>query len=230
MSYNFDFEKVKDAVDKLTASRGGHQLNHALAVLDNAVKIAAGEDKDADMNIVALMAILHDVDDYKFGGTDDLSNARQIMTDVDISEDVQAKVCKGINEIGFGKRLRGVVPESIEAKIVSDADMVEAGGISGIKRMKEYKPDRKMFDRNIFPRWNVTAEQYNNPPPGATVVNHIIEKQLRIKDMMLTKAGREFGERNHNFYVGFLYGVFEANGADEWHKMLDDYLGEDNVF
>ena len=182
------------------------------------------------MNTVALMAILHDVDDHKFGGTDDLSNAKKIMADAGISEDIQTKVCKGIGEIGFSKRLGGIMPESIEARIVSDADMVCAGGIDGIKRMKEYKPDCKIFDRNVFPRWNLTADQYKNTPSDQSMVNHIIEKLLRIKDMMLTKVGREIVEKDYVFFIGFLCGVFEANGADEWHKMLSDHLGENNVF
>jgi uncharacterized protein len=229
LEYNFDFEKVKGAVSDLMESAGGHGLDHVMRVLGFAMKIAETE-PGADANVVALIALLHDVDDYKFGGTDDLANARRVMADAGIPDDVQAKVCEGTGQIGFGKRLAGVVPESIEAKIASDADMLDCGGRKGVERLYEFRPDVKLFDRNAVPQWDVAAEQYKKRSPDDTHVNHMIVKALRLKDMMLTGAGREAMEIQRVYFIGFLRGVFDASGAAEWNEMLGEHLGEDNVF
>jgi uncharacterized protein len=229
MEYDFDFDNVKNAVADLMKSAGGHGLDHALRVLDFAAEIAATE-PGADKNIVALIALLHDVDDYKFGGTGDLANAKRVMAGAGIPDAVQSKVCEGVGQIGFGKRLAGIVPESIEAKIASDADMLDCGGRKGIERIYEFRPDIKFFDKNSAPEWNVTAEQYKKMSPNDTHVNSIISKALRLKSMMLTGAGRAAMEIQHVYFIGFLRGVFDAFGAGEWNEMLGEHLGAGNVF
>lgn len=97
--------------------------------------------KNGDKDIVLLIALLHDVDDYKLFGMDNaknLSNTRKIMNDCNISEKIQEQVCNAISNIGYSKRLKGLCPTTIEGKIVSDADMCDALGTNGIIRTYEY--------------------------------------------------------------------------------------------
>ncbi|MDR3208506.1 MAG: hypothetical protein LBT45_01510 [Rickettsiales bacterium] len=227
MKYDFDFEKVKNSVADLMKSAGGHGLKHALDVLENAMKIAAGEDgKGADKNIIALVALLHDVDDYKFfGNSENYGNARRIMADARIAPEVQARVTDGIKTIGFSKRLKGIVPEFLEAKIVSDADMMDGMNYEqALQRMEDYRQGGAvLFDAKVLPRLNVSAEEYGKRPT-VPLVNHIMEKLLRLKDMMLTDAGRAAAEKQHIFLRGFLRGVFKSHNAAEWNEMLDKQL------
>ena len=64
-------EKTSDYVKKtLLEAEGGHDWFHTLRVYKNALNIAKGEDQ-ADVVIVALGALLHDIADSKFNKGDE---------------------------------------------------------------------------------------------------------------------------------------------------------------
>lgn len=51
----------------------------------------------------------------------------------------QEKVLSAIKTIGFKKRLNGITPKTLEAKIVSDADMCDGIGTHAILRTYDYQ-------------------------------------------------------------------------------------------
>ena len=222
-----DIEKVKEEVIKLLGDdKSGHGFDHISRVLDLSLKFA--EKEKADKNIVSLIALLHDVDDYKLFGmenSENLTNARRIMSDCNIDKKIQDEVCLAISNIGYSKRLRGCSPKSIEGKIVSDADMCDASGANGILRTHKYsiKNGRAFFDRNVFPIEDLNSEKYVKKSVDTSVC-HIFEKILKLKDLMLTDSGKKESENRHKIVVDFLYQLFDEENALEWKKYLDDYL------
>ena len=63
--------KAKEYARKLLGDNcGGHDLQHTLRVYSNALEIAKTE-PDADLFVVSVAALLHDVDDYKLFNTTD---------------------------------------------------------------------------------------------------------------------------------------------------------------
>ena len=130
-------ESIKDEVDKLLGNDdSGHGMDHINRVLNLSLKFA--KEEKADEYITSLIALLHDVDDYKLFGLENnknLSNARNIMKKCNIDEQIQNIVCDQIKRIGYSKRLNGLVPTTIEGKIVSDADMCDALGAISILRV-----------------------------------------------------------------------------------------------
>ena len=97
----------------------GHDIGHIDRVLK--LSLAFCENEKADNYIVSLIALLHDVDDYKLFGKENsqnLSNAIKIMNDLNISNDIQDNVLSSIKSIGYSKYLKGIRPNSIEGKIV----------------------------------------------------------------------------------------------------------------
>ena len=148
-------ESVKNEVEKLLGNDdSGHDKDHINRVLVLSLRFAKSE--NADEYITALIALLHDVDDYKLFGLENeknLSNARNIMNICNIDSSIQKKVCEEIRNIGYSKRLKGLAPTTIEVKIVSDADMCDALGAVSILRVFKYttKMNKPFFDKNIFP-------------------------------------------------------------------------------
>lgn len=221
-------EVRKKVYELLSTDNSGHGAEHVEQVTRLAKKFT--EEEHADVEVSMLIALLHDADDIKLFGAENaknLTNTRRILAECGASDELIATVCSAMGTIGFGKRLSGIVPNMLEAKIVSDADMCDALGTAGIVRSQQYSiaKGRKFFDRNIFPATDITAEDYYYKS-GATSVNHMFEKCLKLKDLMLTDAGKKEAATRHNIVVDFLYHFFDEVDAPEWTEYLNNYLGK----
>lgn len=220
-------DNVKQEVIKLLdKDNSGHGMDHINRVLDLSLKFA--EKENANAQVVALITLLHDVDDYKLFGMENaekLINARRIMDNCNVDKDIQEQVCDALNNIGYSKRLKGNCPTTLEGKIVSDADMCDALGANGILRVYTYsmKNGKPFFDRNIFPIEDMNAEKYTRKCADSSVC-HIFEKILKLKDLMLTDSGKEESKNRHQIVVDFLYHLFNEENAPEWTEYLNNYL------
>ena len=146
-------EQVKEKVNELlNKDNSGHGMEHINRVLDLSLKFA--EKEAGNEIIVSLIALLHDVDDYKLFGMDNaenLTNAKRIMRECNVDESTQEQVCFTLNNIGYSKRLKGCIPTTLEGKIVSDADMCDALGANGIIRVYTYSmKNGKPFSIKIY--------------------------------------------------------------------------------
>ncbi|MDR0885384.1 MAG: HD domain-containing protein [Clostridiales Family XIII bacterium] len=241
-------EKVKESVYKLLMNEtSGHGSDHIDRVYRLAMTFAEKEQADTlvvcdenapnetiNKDIVALAALLHDVDDYKLvgkEGSEALTNARKIMTNVGIDNDLQGTVLQIIQTMGYNKYLKGIRPSSLEGKIVSDADMCDAIGANGIIRSVVYavspKANGTIFDKRIFPNANITSLEYNSDVTTHSTdnaINHFFEKLLKLKDLMMTESGRLEAVSRHEIMVEFLTHFFTEEDAPEWLEYLTCYL------
>lgn len=217
----------KEVAELLGDDISGHGTDHIDRVVSLSLKFAEAEGADAE--ITELIALLHDVDDYKLFGTAgavDLPNARRILENANIDVRIQENVLSEISRIGFNKALNGIRPESLEGKIVSDADMCDALGVNGVIRAYRYsiKDGKPFFDRKSFPIENMTPQIYKTHDADSTVC-HIFEKILKLKDMMLTDAGRAEALSRHEIVILILHHLFEEENADEWIEYLNKKHG-----
>lgn len=161
---------------------GGHDADHTLRVWRNAMKIA---DKipGCDRRIVSLAALLHDADDHKLFATKDNANARSFLKKQDVPDAEIERICRVINAVSFSQN-RGRVPDSIEGKIVQDADRLDALGAVGIARTFAY------------------GGEHGRPLQQS--LQHFYDKLLLLKDLMNTEPGREIAEKRHAFLEEFL--------------------------
>lgn len=147
------------------------------------------------------------------------------MNKCKIDKNLQKQVLEGIKTIGFSKRIKGIIPSNIEAKIVSDADMCDGMGATAIIRTYEYNlaHGNPFFDKDIFPESNLTFDTYTKKRVE-TAVNHIFEKLLKLKDLMLTEQGLEKATSRYEIMVQFLSNFFKEQNVPEWTSYLNNYL------
>jgi len=225
--------QIKDLVyELLNSDNSGHGIDHIIRVYDLALKFADTE--QANKEIVAIASLLHDVDDYKIVGIENsgnLTNAKNIMNKVDISTEIQTAVLDIIQNMGYSKFLGGIRPKSLEGKIVSDADMCDAMGSSGIIRSVIYTVSDKgsgvIFDKNVYPNVNITAKEYNSQ--GTThdtdsAINHFFEKLLKLPNLMMSNAGKQEALKRSKIMIDFLENLFYEENALEWTQYLDNYI------
>ena len=217
---------ITNEVQKLLSlDDSGHGMDHISRVCRIAQSIS---EDDENKEIVSAIALLHDVDDYKLFGlesSEELTNAKIILSKTNFNEEEKNIILDSIKTIGYSKRLSGVIPTIKEAMSVSDADMLDAMGVIGILRSYHYNISHMnpFFDKNDFPILEMDANMYKSKIKG-TVVNHIFEKILRLKELMLTNKGKEESLRRYNFVISFLKEFFYEEDVLEWQEYLEEYI------
>ncbi len=182
----------------------GHDYYHTKRVYSLAEKIAVKE--NADLKIVRLAALLHDVDDIKISPdtNKDKLNALKYMNSNNINDTTINNVLNIIDEVSFvGTDSHS--PSTIEGKCVQDADRLDAIGAIGIARAFAYggSKGRKIYDPTIKPKLNMNEKEYRNNNDG-TSINHFYEKLLLLEDMMTTNEGKRLAQNRHKFMEEFL--------------------------
>ncbi len=191
--------------ETLQNAEGGHDWFHIERVYKNSLNIAASE--EANLLVVKLGALLHDIADSKFHGGDDTvgpAKARDFLETQKVSEAIIDHVVKIIENISFKGGNVQQQFRSIELDIVQDADRLDALGAIGIARTFNYGgfKNRPLYDPEIKPNLNMSKEEYK--ASLAPTINHFYEKLLLLKERMNTATGRKIAEQRHAFMEVFL--------------------------
>ena len=210
-------EQAKNYVRTLLGGdASGHDAQHVFRVLHLAETIAKAEARTCplDMEAVQLIALLHDVDDWKLSPEtwENLDRARVFLTENRAAQDRIDCILHGIRQISF-KGTDSVSPDSIEAQCVQDADRLDAMGAIGIARAFAFggSRGRAMYDPAQPPVLHMDGETYAKAK-GHTI-NHFYEKLLLLKDMMNTETGKAMAAHRHGFMEAFLeefYGEWDG--------------------
>lgn len=172
----------------------GHDYFHTLRVYKMATRIA--EQENANIMVVQLAALLHDVDDIKLSPETHINKdrARAFLKKNDVSEEMIKMVCRIINEVSF-KGMDSVVPETIEGKCVQDADRLDAIGAIGIARAFTYggSHNRVIYDPEIKPVIHMNADEYYHHV--STTINHFYEKLFQLGELMDTITAKKIAEQ-----------------------------------
>ncbi|KKI88700.1 hypothetical protein WQ54_29750 [Bacillus sp. SA1-12] len=194
-------QNVEDFVYKRLYNEGsGHDWWHIDRVRRNALYI--GKEENANLFIVELAALLHDLIDDKLSENIklDVSQVEQFLLDLGIDQKVTHDVISIIKVISFRKK----IPQdqlTLAAKVVQDADRLDAIGAIGIARTFAYAGSKG----NLI---------YHPDVEGNTdAISHFYDKLLKLKDLMNTNAGRVLAKERHQFLELYLSQFYhEWNG------------------
>lgn len=189
----------------LQHAEAGHDWWHILRVWNNAKHIGATE--QADMLVVELAALLHDIADSKFNGGDEEIGPRtavEFLRGQGADEVIIEQVELIIRHMSFKSSFDGQKFYSPELAVVQDADRLDAIGAIGIARAFTYGgfKGRELYNPNIAPNLNMSKEEYKHAT--APTINHFYEKLLLLKDKMNTATAKQMAEQRHQYMEGYL--------------------------
>lgn len=181
----------------------GHDYFHTFRVFRMATHIA--EKEKANLEIVQLAALLHDVDDIKLSPEThaEKTNARNFLVKNNIDEITICEICQMIDEISYvGKD--SVIPKTLEGKCVQDADRLDAIGAIGIARAFSYggNHNRLMYHPDIKPNMDMGKEEYHSHI--STTINHFYEKLFRLTELMNTRTAKDIAKDREKYMKDYI--------------------------
>lgn len=206
---NKNQEIIKKTVDYvksvLLGESSGHDWWHIYRVWRLARDIA--EKESADLFIVELAALLHDIADWKFTNGDEEVGpklAREWLEQLEVNENDIYHITEIIKDLSYKGAKVQTSMKTLEGKVVQDADRLDAMGAIGIARCFAYggHKGREIYNPEIKPQLHESADAYkSNKSPS---INHFYEKLLLIKDLINTESAKAIAQERHEFMERFL--------------------------
>ena len=191
--------------EQLEGEASGHDWWHVHRVWRMAIVI--GSEEGADLYVVQLAALLHDVADAKFHDGDEEIGPRAAaawLHSLDVDEQTVEHVAAIIRGMSFkGAGVPTPMPTR-EGMVVQDADRLDALGAIGIARTFAYggARGRVLYDPEAAPMLHATVDGYQSHR-GSTF-DHFFEKLLLLKDRMNIASARRIANERHQFMECFV--------------------------
>ena len=196
-------EQIKNiALTYFHDSRGSHGWEHSERVMNLAFHIAKKE--NANLQVIQIATILHDIgreaqdkSNGKICHADEGARlAREILKPFDLSNDDKTNIVHCIQTHRFRNAHE---PESIEAKVVFDADKLDSIGAVGIGRAFLFAGEigAKLHNHNV----DISRTQAYTKED--TAYREFMVKLSKVKDRLLTDEGKRIAEGRHDFMVEF---------------------------
>jgi uncharacterized protein len=189
---------IEEARQYYTDSDAAHDFDHVLRVLALAERI--GQAEGAAMEIVRAATLLHDVaraEEERTGACHakvGAERARQILAGHP-ADKVEA-VAQAIASHRFRDE---VVPQTLEAKVLYDADKLDAIGAIGIARAYALAGKRGQHLWAETPAGSLSESQSTDYTP----VHEFIFKLSQLKEALFTTTARQIAEERHRYMVEF---------------------------
>ena len=207
---NVLIENAKRFAREVFASdSSGHDYAHTLRVYKLAGRIAQRE--GADVAIVELAALLHDVDDHKLSPDTAESKGRAVrfLRSQSVDTETIERIVHIIDQISFSRNT--MPPDTLEGKCVQDADRLDAIGAIGIARAFAYggNHNRLMYHPDIKPNLSMSKDEYIKS--RSTTVNHFYEKLFLLTALMNTRTAMDIARERETYMREYI-----AEFMDEW--------------
>lgn len=195
---DFDAETIPETtLEEIKAmyesADSAHDFSHIMRVYKSAQKIGMAE--GADMRVLLLAALLHDVGaESKLSGPSAESDAlrlqiaEEFLKKKSLTEDLRNRVLYAIDVHRFSK---GIAPATREAKILQDADRLDAMGAIGIAR--------------VFMTGGAMGRKFYSPEDPFCVtrapddkmwnLDHFFKKIMKLESGMHTETARMIARR-----------------------------------
>jgi uncharacterized protein len=213
--FDSTIDTVKVAAEKhLSGSRGSHDWEHTLRVCKLCHRI--GTARGADMTVLMSAAYLHDIgrshQDRLNGAVCHAQKGAEIATPIVQNLSIPEQKKENILHCVRTHRFRGDhAPETGEARVLFDADKLDAIGAVGVARAFLFAGEvgARLHNPDVDPE---QARPYTEDDTG---YREYRVKLCRIKDRMLTGEGRKIAQARHAFMERF------------FNRFIKEYQGED---
>ncbi len=197
------WEKLLKEAERLYAANGNsHRLDHVKRVLALAERLARAE--GADLEVVKVAALFHDIGRAEEKRTKGkvchaaygAQMVKQILKKYGLPEDFIERVAEAIASHRFRSKVR---PKTPEAKVLFDADKLDALGAVGIGRAF-------LFAGEVGARLHNPEVDLSQTEPYSredTAWREFKLKLSKIKDQMLTQEGRRLAQERYRFMEEF---------------------------
>ncbi|WP_313342432.1 HD domain-containing protein [Sedimentibacter sp.] len=205
-------KKILEIVqEKLTCSV--HNLDHVIRVYKLCLRIAEFE-KDVDMEVLIPAALLHDIarveENKDNSGTVDHAvlgshMAKEILKNIDYDDKKIEKIAHCISSHRFRT---GNEPKTIEAKILFDADKLDAIGTVGVARtfMLSGQCGQSLALNNSIDDYLSSNTSENGRIKNWSKHSALIEYEVKLKkipDKLYTDKAKEIGKERIKFMDDF---------------------------
>ena len=179
-----------------------HDLSHVKRVAKTAKKLA--EQEGAQLEVVLPAAYLHDCFTYpkdhpnrKQSSAIAAKKAIAFLESIDYPRHFHDDIAHAIEAHSFSANIR---PNTLEAKIVQDADRLDALGAIGVTRCIQV---RTQFEAKLYDHQDMFAEERELDDQQFTL-DHFQTKLFRIVDTMNTTSAKEEAQRRKAFMQSYL--------------------------
>lgn len=186
----------------LANAHGSHDWDHTERVLCLCMHI--GKIEKANQEVLRVAALLHDIgreEETRSKGKichaeRGSEMAKKIMRKYDTDESIIRSVCHCIE---VHRLSRGKQPETIEAKVLFDADTLDSIGAIGLGRLFFFA---SMIGARVH---NNKIENNEDWKYGRedTAYKYFLEKQRDVPKRMLTAEGKKMAEDRYQFMLNF---------------------------
>jgi len=195
-------DSIKNEIIKIMDNDPAHDFDHVMRVYTNAKKIV--KEEKADEKLVLSAALLHDIVSYpksskrsKFSSIDSAKKSKIILKKYGFSEKEITIVSDAIKDHSFSQNK---VPETLEGKILQDADRLDALGAIGIARVFATSGSLNRPFYNIDDPFCTKR----NPDDDLWAVDHFFNKLLKLESLMNTRSGKIEAKKRTNVLQEFL--------------------------
>ena len=208
------------------AGDSAHDAEHVYRVLANAMVIAAGE-REVNMDVLICACLLHDI-----GRPDQLSDPALCHAQVGAEKAYQYLLEHG-HAADFAEHVRSCIrthrfrkampPESIEAKILFDADKLDVVGAIGVARTLMYKGT---VDSPLYTRRNNGRISDGREDTTPSFFQEYCFKLEKLYDRFYTETGKHLAIQRREAAIGFYESLYrEVSELDERGKnQLERYI------
>lgn len=199
-------QSVADYVkDRQLGESNGHDWWHTYRVSETAKYLAKQE--KADLFIVELAALLHDIADWKFTNGDDKASSKvavELLSEFGVDDKSIEHICHIVDNISFKGESQENKISTLEGMVVQDADRLDALGAIGVARTFAYggSDNREIYNPEIKHQEKMDFDKYKNNKSSS--INHFYEKLLLLKDLINTKSAKEIADERHQFMLKYL--------------------------
>jgi uncharacterized protein len=179
-----------------------HAWDHTERVINNCLHI--GKIENADLEILEIAAILHDIkkpEEMRKKGKichakEGAEEAKKILEEINFPKEKIKKICECIKS---HRNKINISPKSLEAKILFDADKLDAIGAIGVARLFMFANSygAKLHEKNL------DFEKIESYSKDDTAYREFIMKTQYTKGKMLTKEGKRMAEERQAFMFEF---------------------------